>query len=195
MGQIRDIVVIGASAGGVEALCALVARLPADIPAALFIVLHVSPTAVSILPEILSRKGPLPAEHPANGTPITHGHIYIAPPDRHLMVGIDKVVVRSGPKLNGYRPSINMLFCSAAEVHCSRTVGVVLSGALDDGASGILTIHEYGGYAIVQDPAEARYTSMPLNAISRDHVDEILPVEGIAARLVELATICQTPKV
>jgi two-component system, chemotaxis family, protein-glutamate methylesterase/glutaminase len=181
------IIVIGASAGGVEALKQLVHELPANLPAAVFVVLHVPPHGTSLLPQILSRAGKLPAVHPKDRQAIQPGHIYIAPPDRHLLIHQGYMTLSLGPRENGHRPSADPLFRSAARAYGSRVIGVVLSGALDDGTVGLIAVKARAGISIVQDPSEAMHTGMPTSAIEHDHVDYILPVQEIASTLVYLA--------
>jgi two-component system, chemotaxis family, protein-glutamate methylesterase/glutaminase len=164
-----------------------VSQLPADLPASLFVVLHVPRHGTSVLPAILRRAGPLPAVHPSDGEPIVHGRIYVAPPDSHLLVGAGRVRLTRGPTENGHRPAIDPLFRSGARAHGPRVVGVILSGTLDDGTAGLATIKACGGVAVVQSPDEALYTGMPTNAIEHVSVDHILPVSAIAALLIELA--------
>ena len=183
----RDVVVVGASAGGVEALMGLVRALPADLPAAVFVVLHVPPTGTSLLPEILSRRGPLPARHPADGEAFRPGQIYVAPPDRHLLVQRGRVCLTRGPRENRARPAVDPLFRSAARAYGPRAVGVVLSGTLDDGTAGLLAVRSRGGVGIAQDPTEALFPSMPLSCIEHGAVDLTLPVADIAATLAHLA--------
>jgi two-component system chemotaxis response regulator CheB len=183
----RDIVVIGASAGGVEALVALVRELPADLPAALFVVMHVPPYAASRLPEILQRSGPLPASHARAGELIAPGRIVVAPPDRHLVLRRGWVELSRGPRENHVRPAIDALFRSAARAYGSRVVGVIMSGALSDGTAGLLAIKTRGGVAIVQDPSDAAVEDMPRSAMRIVSVDHVLPAPAIAARLSELA--------
>jgi len=185
---LRDVVVIGASAGGVSALVELVRSLPRDFPAAIFVVLHVPPYATSRLPEILSRSGPLPAVHPRDGDPIETGKIYVAPPDYHLLMDEDKISVKKGPKENRFRPSIDALFRSAAYNFGSRVIGVVLSGVLDDGTSGLWSIKRMGGLTVIQDPEDAMFPNMPVNVLEYVEVDHISPVAAMAAlfsRLIE----------
>lgn len=164
----HDILVIGASAGGVEALVKLVGSFPDTLPAAVFIVLHIPPESPSQLPAILTRAGALPADHPKDGTCIEHGRIYIAPPDHHLLLEQDHVRVVRGPKENRHRPAIDPLFRSAARSYGPRVIGVILTGSLDDGTAGLLAIKRQGGKALVQDPKEALYPGMPQSAL--DHV-------------------------
>lgn len=184
----HDIITIGASAGGVEALRTLVHELPADIPAAIFVVLHIPPEAPSLLPQILSRSGPLRAVQPQGGEHIRHGIIYVAPPDCHLMIDKGDIIrLVRGPRENRHRPAVDPLFRSAAVACGPRVVGVVLTGALDDGTAGLLAIKERGGIAVVQDPQEALYSDMPLSAIEHVPVDYVLPLDRIAPVLEKLA--------
>jgi two-component system, chemotaxis family, protein-glutamate methylesterase/glutaminase len=184
----RDIVVVGASAGGVEALVGLAASLPAQLPAAVLVVLHVPPTGTSALPDILRRSGPLPAGHVKNGEPIEPGRIYVAPPDQHLLVRPGHVHLARGPRENGHRPAVDPLFRSAAREYATRVVGVVLSGALDDGSAGLAAVKARGGLAVVQDPADALYAGMPGNALRQVAVDHVLPAAALGGLLARLAT-------
>lgn len=179
----KDIIVIGSSAGGVDALSRLCAALPADLPAAVFIAQHLSPSARSVLPQLLDRAGPLPAMMPVDGQAIERGHIYVAGPDHHILVRQGKVLIRRGPYENRTRPAINALFRSAALAYGSQVVGVVLTGLLDDGTDGLIAIKAAGGTSIVQDPADAEWPSMPRNAVKRDHVDRVVPLAKLAAVL------------
>lgn len=172
----HDIIVIGASAGGVETLSRLVSDLPGDLPAALFIVLHIPPDSPSLLPSILNRHSQLKALHPDDNTPIERGYIYIAPPNNHLIIEGNNVRIIRGPRENRHRPAVDPLFRSAAYTYGSRVIGIILSGALDDGTAGLLAIKRQGGLAVVQDPKEAFYTGMPSSAIQNVNVNYICPV-------------------
>lgn len=178
----HDIVVIGASAGGVEALSTIVSMLPRDLRAAVFVVLHVS-RGRSLLPEILSRAGRVPAHHPDDGEKVRYGRIYVAPPDHHMTIDGDRVRVHHGPTENGVRPAADPLFRSAAREYGSRVIGVVLTGSLDDGTAGMAAVKEAGGTAIVQDPEEAFAPSMPRNVLEFVRVDHVLPVREIGVLL------------
>jgi two-component system chemotaxis response regulator CheB len=182
----HDIIAIGASAGGVEAISRIVSGLPADLPAAVLVVLHLG-SGPSALPEILTRVGALPAGHPVHGEPIRRGRIYVAPPDRHLIVSDGHLLVPRGAKENGHRPAVDVLFRSAAQSYGPRVVGVVLTGNLDDGTAGLLAIKELKGTAVVQDPAEAYYPGMPRNASENVQVDHVLPLAEIPPLLTQLA--------
>ena len=179
----KDIVVIGASAGGLEAMLSLVGRLPKDLPASLFLVLHQSPGWKSALPQLLANAGPLPAAHPADGERIEPGRIYLAPNDHHMLLETGCVRITRGPRENRFRPAVDPLFRSAAYIYGPRAVGVVLSGALDDGTSGLYTVKLRGGTAIVQDPADAMVDTMPLNALQHTEADYTLPAAEIGRLL------------
>ncbi|WP_434623073.1 chemotaxis protein CheB [Azospirillum sp. B2RO_4] len=183
----RDILVIGASAGGLSALTRLFGGMPKDCVPTVFVVLHISPNAKSMLPRLLERAHWLPAFHPADGEPIRPGHIHLASPDHHLLVHHDHVLVRRGPRENRTRPAVDPLFRSAGIAFGSRVVGVVLTGMLDDGASGLRAIHRCGGLCVVQDPGEAEWPSMPESAIARAPVDHVLPIDDMPALLCRLA--------
>jgi len=172
-------IVIGSSAGGIDALKRLVAALPGDFPAPIFIVQHVAPQYPSFLPEILVNAGNLPARHPADGESIAAPGIYVAPPDHHLLIEESHVAVKRGPKENRFRPSADALFRSAAYTYRERAIGVVLTGALTDGTSGLWTIKRLGGTTIVQDPTDALEPSMPMSALRDVQVDYTLPVAKI----------------
>jgi two-component system chemotaxis response regulator CheB len=191
----RDIVVVGASAGGVEALRGLAAGLPANLRAAVFVVLHVPPQGESHLPHILSRTGALQAMLAQDGEEIRYGRILIAPPDRHLLLTQDQVHVVYGPRQNHFRPAVDPLFRSAALAFGPRVIGVVLTGALDDGASGLVAIKREGGLAVVQDPETAAFPSMPSAALNYVDADACLPVTSLASKIVALTkTVAPMPE-
>jgi two-component system, chemotaxis family, protein-glutamate methylesterase/glutaminase len=177
------VVAIAASAGGVEALRALVGALPAGFPAAVLVVLHIPPTGPTLLPQILSRAGKLPARHPQDGEDLSCGVILVAPPDRHLAVSGGQVRLLAGPRENGHRPSGDILLRSVAENCRTRCSGVVLSGTMDDGAAGLAAVRAVGGLALVQDPAEAAFPSMPMAAIEEADPQFVGPVTALADRL------------
>lgn len=183
----RDIVVIGASAGGVPALEHLVAGLHKPLEAALFVVLHVSSHGVSALPQILTRAGGLPASHAVDGEAIEPGHIYVAPPNAHLLLELGRVRLGLGPPENGHRPAVDALFRSAAYCYRSRVMGVVLSGTLDDGTAGLWAIKRRGGLAVVQDPTEAQHTGMPRSAINNVKIDHVKGTTAIAQLIIAAA--------
>lgn len=184
----HDVIVVGASAGGVESLVQLVGGLPTHFDAALFVVLHLPVDAQSHLPRILTRAGPLEATHAVDGAPIHRGRIYVAPPNHHLTLEGGTMRLTLGPRINGVRPSIDVLFRSAARAFGARTIGVVLSGTLQDGTLGLDAIKLRGGVTIVQDPAEAQFSSMPLSAMAGHAVDHIASVSDISSLLVELTS-------
>ena len=177
----RDLVVIGASAGGVEALKALVAQLPRDLPAAVCIVLHIAPSSTSALAGILARAGDLACRPAESGDPLVPGEILVAPPDHHLLVDDARALLDVGPRENGHRPAVDALFRSAAEARGDRVLGVVLSGTRDDGAAGLAAIKARGGAALVQDPAEAAYPGMPSAALAHVAVDAVAPTALLGA--------------
>ena len=183
----HDIIVMGASAGGVEALVTIVRQLPPDLPAAVFVVLHIPANGGSQLAAILNRASPLTAVNPEDGETIRHGHIYVAPPDMHLLVEHGRVRVVHGPKENRHRPAVDPLFRTAAVAYGPRVVGVVLTGSLDDGTAGLHAIKRRGGVAIVQDPDEALYPGMPLSALTNVDVDYRLSLTEIPHLLTRLA--------
>lgn len=190
----RDIVVIGASAGGLEGLTRIFRDLPADLPAAIFVVMHVSPTAESRLAAILAKAGKLPAATVNERDRIRHGQVYVAAPDSHLIVDDGEVFASRAPRENRNRPSVDALFRSAAISYGARTIGVILSGTLDDGTAGLRWVKRSGGCAIVQDPADAQFRGMPSSAIAHVDVDRVLPAEHIAEGIVELIRGDGSPK-
>jgi two-component system chemotaxis response regulator CheB len=178
-----DVIVIGASAGGVASLQKVVEGLPAGLPAAVFIALHLPDEAKSVLPRILARAGELPVAHAINGASIERGRIYVAPPGFHLTIEGQYMRVTRGAREHGYRPAIDPLFRSAAATYGARTIGVILSGLLDDGTVGLRAIKLVGGIAVVQDPRDTAWPSMPQNALDHVRVDYCLPVDEIGALL------------
>ena len=182
----RDVVTIGASSGGVEALVRLAGGLPEDLPAAVLVVLHFPEGAPSALPRILSRSGPLPALHPEDGDRMEQGRVYVAPPGLHMMLEDGRVRLVRGPKENYHRPAVDPLFRSAAVAYGRRVVGVVLSGARDDGTAGLSAIKRRGGVAIVQDPDDALFRGMPESALEYVQTDHRVPVGEMPALLAGL---------
>jgi two-component system chemotaxis response regulator CheB len=185
---VEKVVVVGSSAGGIEALQRLVAQFPADFPAAVFITQHLYERVETVLPGILSAAGRLPAKHPSAREHILPGRIYVAPPGFHLVLSPGVVTLGHGPKENLQRPCINMMFRSAAASYGKNVVGVLLTGMLDDGASGLWEIKQRGGIAVVQDPKEAAYASMPESAIRGFQVDYILPISHMGPLLETLVS-------
>jgi two-component system chemotaxis response regulator CheB len=184
----KDIIVIGTSAGGIDALRQIVSRLPADLGAAIFVVLHTAPQSPGLLDEILNRAGPLPAVKAVDHDAIRSGRIYVAMPDYHLLLEPGIVRLTRGPKENRFRPAIDPLFRSAAQTYGPRVIGAVLTGGLDDGTAGLWAVKQLGGTAIVQDPEEAFAPSMPLNALKYVKVDYCLPLAEIAPLLAQLTS-------
>ncbi|HUR96645.1 MAG TPA: chemotaxis protein CheB [Pyrinomonadaceae bacterium] len=182
----KNIIVVGASAGGFEALKELVAGIPADLDASIFVVWHMSPDVRGILPQVFSRVNSLAAAHAFDREGIENRRIYVAPPDRHLLIENGRVRVTRGPKENRFRPAVDPLFRSAAYHYGPDVIGIILSGALDDGTSGLWTIKHRGGITIVQDPNDAEVPSMPENALREVQVDYTLPVAEMPRLLVSL---------
>ncbi len=181
----HDLVVIGASAGGVEAVRTVVANLPPDLAAAVVVVLHLAAGGTSVLPSILDRAGPLPAQPASNGEELRPGTIYVAVPDCHVEIDDGHLRVEGGPRENGHRPAIDPLFRSAAYARRELTIGVILSGALDDGTRGLRTIKAHGGVTLVQDPRTALHPGMPTSAIRVVAPERVLSPVQIAAAIAE----------
>jgi len=183
----QKIIVIGASAGGFEAFKTIIKDLPANFNASIFIVWHMSPDVRGILPQVLNRISTIYAAHAYDKEKIKPNRIYIAPPDHHLLVEEGKVRITHGPKENRFRPAVDPLFRSAAYAYGNRVIGVILSGALDDGTAGLWAVKQCGGIAVAQDPNDAEVPSMPENAIREVKVDHIVPVADVAGLLVKLS--------
>jgi two-component system, chemotaxis family, protein-glutamate methylesterase/glutaminase len=182
----RDIIVIGASAGGLNLFRQILAGLPDDFNASIFIVWHMSPEGKSLLPELLASVTSIPVATAVDKEPIVSGRIYIAPQDCHMILELNVVRVTHGPKENLFRPAIDPLFRSAASIFGTRVIGVILSGGLDDGSSGLYSIKRMGGMAIVQDPATAENSAMPLNAsriTEPDYMVNVREIPGLLAKL------------
>src|SRR4051812_14362624 len=186
--SVTRLVVVGASAGGIDALSRLAAGLPADFPAAVCVVLHTSAQSPGVLDGILNRAGKLPAHAIKGGERPQPGHIYVAPPDQHLIVEPNRLRLTKGPRENRFRPAIDPLFRSAAQVYGPAAVGVLLTGNLDDGTAGLAAIKQMGGVAVVQDPADAAFPSMPSSAIRHVAVDHVVPLAALAPLLSSVVT-------
>ena len=183
--QRRDIVVVAASAGGIEVLRELLSCLPGDLPAALLVVLHIPATSGGALANILDRSGPLRATPARDGEEIGPGHVYVAPPDRHLLIDGSRIGLSHGPRQNGHRPAADPLFTSAAAACGNRVLAVVLSGTLDDGAVGAAAVERCGGLVAVQDPDTSAYTGMPKAALAATERAKVLSVPDIAALIMQ----------
>ena len=183
----NGVVVVGGSAGSHQALLSLVAGLPPDLPAAVLVVIHVGAEAVSRLPRMLSRAGPLPAAHATDGAPLRNGGILVAPPGSHLLVEDKSARLDRGPRVNRVRPSADVLFDSAARTYGRQATAVVLSGIMDDGAVGAALISLAGGRVLVQDPDQAPHGSMPKAALAAVPGAIAVPATGLAAAVVRAA--------
>ena len=183
----RDIIVIGASLGGLEALTKLASGLPSDFPAAILIVLHTSLQSPRMLARIVGQHTPLSVDYAEQGGNILPGHVLFAPPGLHMFV-IDKgfVGLHAGPKVHQSRPAADVLFQSAAEVYGPRVIGVVLTGGDSDGTNGLRAIKAAGGLCVVQEPEEAANPSMPLSALRGDHPDHVVSLDEMAGLLTRL---------
>ena len=184
----HKLIVVGASAGGMQALKRLVAQFPADLPAPVFIVTHLGPdTTGDALVHVLDEAGPLRCHHPTDGEHFTKGNIYVAPSDRHMLIEQSAILLTSGARENRYRPAIDPLFRSAAVAHGNRVIGVILTGHLDDGTSGMMAIRRCGGVCIAQHPEDADYADMPRSVIVNVGVDHCVPIASMGALLSELS--------
>jgi two-component system, chemotaxis family, protein-glutamate methylesterase/glutaminase len=177
----RDIVVVAASAGGIEALRGLLSQFPEPVSAALLVVLHVPAAGGKVLPRILGRAGRLSASAAADGEVPLPGHVYVAPPDCHMLLVADKIRLSQGPRHNGHRPAADPLFISAALSGGPYTIAVVLSGTLDDGAAGAAAVERRGGIVAVQDPGESAYDGMPRAAIAATRRPRVMRLAQLAA--------------
>ena len=191
----HDIVVIGGSLGAVEPLQEIVHKLPSDLRASVFVVIHIPADSSSVLHKILSEAGWLEAHQPADGERIEGGKIYVAPPDRHLTIEGSRVRVLRGPRENRHRPAIDPLFRTAARYYGPRVVGVLLSGRLDDGSAGLLAVKGRGGVTIVQDPREAASAEMPENAVRYAKPNFILATGAIGPKLLSLINVESEPEI
>ncbi|MET0657160.1 MAG: chemotaxis protein CheB [Steroidobacteraceae bacterium] len=178
---------MGASAGGVQALQMLASGLPADFPAAILAVLHLPPHLPSLLASVLKHSGPLITLDACDGIPIRAGHLYLGVPDRHLMVDGEVMRLTHGPKEHRARPAIDTLFRSAAYTQGKRVIGVVLTGQLDDGTSGLWAIKDRGGVAIAQSPRDASFPSMPMSALQHVDLDHVVDLATLPELLTRLA--------
>lgn len=187
MDKSSAVVVIGASEGGVAALCSISAALPANFAAAVFVVLHIG-AHKSELPRLLNQLGPLRANHPRDGDPIRPGTICVAPPDHHLVLEHGHVRLTRGPRENWARPAVDPLFRSAARAYGPAVIGIVLTGGLNDGTAGLIEIKRCGGTTIVQDPGEAVNPSMPRSALHHAVIDHCVALQDIPSLLAALVT-------
>ncbi len=185
---VSRIVAVGASSGGIDALRRLLAAVPAAFPAPIVIVVHISANSPGILDQILNRTAAVPVVLPRGGERLRGGHAYIAPPDVHLIVEPGTLRLTRGPRENRFRPAIDPLFRSVAQVYGPAAIGVVLTGNLNDGTAGLQAIKQLGGTAVVQDPADAMYPSMPQNALRHVPIDYSVPLGEMAALLTRLVS-------
>lgn len=186
-GRARDVIVIGASAGGIPAVMEILSRLPADLPAVVGVVIHRGASSTSDWSDVLGMRSRIRVIEPAHGERLTRSIVYVAPPDCHMLLSDERIVLDHGPKRQFTRPAVDPLFTSAALAYGPRVVGVVLTGEGQDGVQGLVDIHAAGGLSLVQSPMEAKHASMPSHAITRDHVDAVLPLAQIGGALVQLA--------
>ena len=183
----RDVILIGGSAGGIEALLRILEQLPADLPAAVGVVLHRSASHATRLSGILARRSLMPLVEPDRIQAFRRGTVYLAPPDRHMLVEDGLIRLSGGPREHRTRPAIDPLFRSASEAYGNRTAGLVLSGLGTDGVEGLTSIKKAGGISLAQNPIDADFPAMPANAINYDDVDAILNTREIPGVLRLLA--------
>lgn len=188
---VEPVVAIGASSGGLDVLSLICSALPPDFPSAVLVVVHTAPTSPAVLSEILDRAGPLRSVTAQDGQRLVRGRVYVAPPDRHLLVEPGTVRLTEGPKENRFRPAVDPLFRSVAQLYGPRAIGVVLSGNLDDGTAGLWAIKQMGGTTIVQDPADAQFRSMPQNAVWHVAPDYVIAGSRIGPWLDHLVRLDQ----
>ena len=189
----HHVITIGTSAGGIQALKTIVQELPSDFPASIHIVQHLSSEAPSNLTAVLAKASRLPIAFAKNGESIKSGCIYLAPPDVHLLLELGRIKVIRGPRENRMRPAIDPLFRTAAVAYRSYATGIILTGMLDDGTAGLQAIKACGGMAIVQDPEDAEYRSMPCSAIANVKVDRVVRLKDIPRILLE--RVKETPPI
>lgn len=182
----RDIIVIGGSSGATAPLKTILGALPRDLPAAVFVVMHIPARSIGMLQTVAAASGQMPVYAATDGMPIASGNIYLAVPDRHLILTQGHMRLGRGPRENMARPAIDPLFRSAAAAYGPRVIGVILSGLLSDGASGLEAIKRCGGIAVVQDPADAIANEMPLAATMATTIDLSVPSARIGDVLSEL---------
>ena len=184
----KRVVVLGGSSGSLEIVRRIASQLPAGLPAAVCVVLHTAPESPGVVPSIIGNTTALPTSSAETGMRLDNGHIYVAPPDHHLVIEPGRLRITRGPKENCFRPAIDPLFRSAGQVYGPAAIGVILSGDLDDGTTGLWALRQMGGVAIVQDPAEALFPSMPSSAlrhVTADHVVASARIAPLLERLLE----------
>lgn len=182
----RDVILVGGSQGSVVAIKKLLARLPPELPAAIAITIHRSPTFASRLSEVFASNSVLPVCEPAQGQPLEPGTVYLAPRDHHMLLRAGAAWLDRGPKQHHARPAVDAMFVSGAESYGSRVIGVILTGNLSDGVAGLIAVKKGGGISLTQDPAEAEAPSMPLHALAYDDVDAIFELDRLSSLLVRL---------
>ena len=185
---VSRVVVIGTSAGGIAALRELARDLPPDFPAPICIVLHIAPQSPELVPDILSRVARMPVIHPRDRQRLEAGTIFVAPPDRHLIVEPGCLRLTTGPRENCFRPAIDPLFRTAAQVYGPAAIGVILTGNLGDGTEGLRALKQLGGVAIVQDEKDARFPAMPADAARHVPIDYCVPLNELAGLLGRLVS-------